>query len=650
MPIRIGDILNERYKIEEILGQGGFGRVYRVTDLRLERSVVIKESLTLTEQTAKQFDHEARLLAKLGHHPHLPAIHDYFSSVGQGHYLVMEYIEGPDLVDLLEQNNGPIPIAQALTWIDQVLDALEFLHNRQPPVIHRDIKPDNIKIHPERGAVLVDFGIAKVFDQTQGTLTALRAYSPGYAPWEQCVQGKTDVRTDIYSVGATLYAMLTGQRPVESIDRIEEEKLIPLHTLNPKISPVLESVVLRAMGSFARQRYQTAVEFRAALRGHPAISSDPTNPEQPSTAPSPINLSEATLARPAGTVVPGGTVVPVSLRTDTPIPALPLPAPTPRQAVITPQNAGKLKPIRELKLEELCHQIVWSPNGKLLAAAQGSGVHIYDPKTMQEVRFLEPRGQAYRLAFTHNGQTLASSMADSTIRLWDISDGAMLRVLKGHTDIINNIAFLLNGQVLASASRDNTIRMWRIADGKELRNLRPWGFFGGYDSDGRPYHLTCLAISHDGLWLASGSEDCIIRVWSAADGILWHKMKGHKAKVNCLAFSNDGLTLASGSEDKTIRLWRVKEGKPVSTLEVHTRMVNSLAFSPPTQANNEGLLLASGSSDSTIGLWRMSDGALQLTLKINNEVSCVSFSPDGTRLASLFDNSRNSTLQLWGLE
>ncbi len=271
MPLEIGQLIQERYQIEEILGQGGFGCVYRATDQRLERTVVLKESLVATELAARQFDNEAKMLARLGHHPHLTAIYDFFSLPvrlvsGPGYYLVMEYIAGQNLADLLEQNNGPFPIAQALDWIDQVLEALVFLHSRTPPVIHRDIKPDNIKIHPERGAVLVDFGIAKVYDPGQGTLTALRAYTPGYAPYEQCVQGRTDQRTDIYSVGATLYALLTGAKPEDSTERVEEDKLKTPRTLNPAVDPALDAMVMKATALFARQRYQTVAELRVDLQ------------------------------------------------------------------------------------------------------------------------------------------------------------------------------------------------------------------------------------------------------------------------------------------------------------------------------------------------------------------------------------------------
>jgi len=164
MPLSAGHVLNKHYRIVTLLGQGGFGAVYKAWDLNLSTHCAVKENLDTSPEAQRQFEREARMLYNL-RHPNLTKVSDYFVVQGQGQYLVMDFIEGQDLQEMLDRNDA-LPQDQVFTWIDQVCDALVYLHSRQPPVIHRDIKPANIKITPQGEAVLVDFSIAKVMTQT----------------------------------------------------------------------------------------------------------------------------------------------------------------------------------------------------------------------------------------------------------------------------------------------------------------------------------------------------------------------------------------------------------------------------------------------------------------------------------------------------
>ncbi|MBN2550836.1 MAG: serine/threonine protein kinase, partial [Anaerolineales bacterium] len=203
MTLSPGQTLNNRYRIVTLLGQGGFGAVYRAWDLNLERPRALKENLDTSEAAQRQFKREAQLLSDLSH-PNLPKVIDHFVLPGQGQYLVMEYVEGEDLQQMLERQ-GPLTEAQALDWIGQVCEALIYLHSQTPPVIHRDIKPANIKITPQGKAMMVDFGIAKASAAGQKTTVGARAVTPGYSPPEQYGQGTTDAQSDVYALGATLY-------------------------------------------------------------------------------------------------------------------------------------------------------------------------------------------------------------------------------------------------------------------------------------------------------------------------------------------------------------------------------------------------------------------------------------------------------------
>lgn len=238
-----GYVLNNRYRIVKRIGGGGFGDIYRTWDLNLGRACAVKENLETSQAAQQQFEQEAMFLAQLSH-PNLPRVTDHFTIPGQGQYLVMDFIEGQDLQEQLDQI-GVLQVDQVLEWIDQVCSALEYLHSQSPPIIHRDIKPANIKITPQGKAMLVDFGIAKVYDASAKTTVGARAVTPGYSPPEQYGQGRTDVRTDIYALGATLYTLLTGQEPPESVMiSAGQVPLTPVRTLNPSVTPVVETAIL----------------------------------------------------------------------------------------------------------------------------------------------------------------------------------------------------------------------------------------------------------------------------------------------------------------------------------------------------------------------------------------------------------------------
>jgi serine/threonine-protein kinase len=312
MPLTQGQHFNERYWIAGLIERGGFGAVYKAWDITLNRPVAIKESYEDAPEGQRQFLREAQLLANLAH-PNLPRVIDFFAIPDQGQYLVMEFVDGQTLEELRVLAGGQLPEGRTLIWIAQVLDALSYIHTQNPPVIHRDIKPANLKItpagkaYPLGRAMLVDFGVAKVYDPHKRTTMGARAVTPGFSPHEQYGQASlnTDARTDIYSLGATLYMLLTGQEPPESISRLLRDPLIPPRKVNPALSAQIETVMLTAMHNDPDQRFQSAEEFRAAISGlipaappPPAAVPTPappayTAPPQPATPPPPVFVIEA---------------------------------------------------------------------------------------------------------------------------------------------------------------------------------------------------------------------------------------------------------------------------------------------------------------------------------------------------------------------
>ncbi len=263
MPLMVDSLLRNRYRIQKIIAQGGMGAIYRALDETLGVEVAVKENLITSQESSRQFHREATILAGV-RHPNLPRVTDHFVIPDQGQYLVMDYVPGEDLRQRIDRK-GVLSESEAVLIISAACDALAYLHTSQPPIVHRDIKPGNLKITPDGQVFLVDFGLAKISQAGKATTLGAQALTPGYAPPEQYGRG-TDARSDLYSLGATLYAALTGRTPEDSLARATGSlRLTPLREVNPNLSISLAAVIEKAMSIDPNQRYQTAEAFKAAL-------------------------------------------------------------------------------------------------------------------------------------------------------------------------------------------------------------------------------------------------------------------------------------------------------------------------------------------------------------------------------------------------
>jgi Tol biopolymer transport system component len=269
MPLQPGSLLADRYRIEDKLGRGGMGAVYLAYDQTLNLRVAVKENLNPNPEAGRQFKKEAELLAKL-RHPHLPRVTDYFI-LGDQQYLVMDYIEGIDLHARAAQ--APPTVEEVVAWANDLAGALGYLHRQPQPIIHRDIKPSNVKVQPDGTLFLVDFGIAKVFEGDQAaTTTGARGLTPGFSPPEQYGGARTDARSDQFALAATLYALMTGHSPPDSIERmLNKEHLRPASSLNPKVPPHIDAALERAMSIDMEDRFPDLATFQAALNGRLAL-------------------------------------------------------------------------------------------------------------------------------------------------------------------------------------------------------------------------------------------------------------------------------------------------------------------------------------------------------------------------------------------
>jgi eukaryotic-like serine/threonine-protein kinase len=297
VPLKAGEVLRGRYKINRIIGQGGMGSIYLADDLRLEgRTCALKEvehdrSLTpdLLREAREQFLREATVLARLDH-PNLPKVSDFFS-IDSRDYLVMDFVPGKDLRTLmLEARHSGQYLAEAdvLNWAVQLADAIIYLHKQDPPILHRDIQPSNMKLTPSGVLKLVDFGLVKVLAPGEMTITILQGHGTAlYTPLEQYGgdSGHTDVRSDIFAFGSTLYHLLTNEPPADARERfLNQEALTPLRQINPEVTPRTEQAVLWAMELHPDDRPESVEELREALIGDRAI--------MPRTISQPVSLGD----------------------------------------------------------------------------------------------------------------------------------------------------------------------------------------------------------------------------------------------------------------------------------------------------------------------------------------------------------------------
>lgn len=277
-----GAILFGRYRIDEQLRQGGMGTIFKAKDLHLNQIVAVKEAKFTDKKLRKQFELEAQLLAFL-RHPSLPIVGDHFG-IDDELFLVMDYIDGYDLGEVLRAQGEPFPVDSVLQWADQLLDALIYIHGQNPPIIHRDIKPENLKLSSKGKIMLLDFGLAKGLPTAEIKVTtsgSIFGYTPMYAPLEQRQGTGTDARSDLYSLGATLYHLLLAKTPPDSFARAaavingDPDPLLAMHIENPQVPLAVSDLIHQAMSLKRELRPQSALEMRRLLDAATHAVNDP---------------------------------------------------------------------------------------------------------------------------------------------------------------------------------------------------------------------------------------------------------------------------------------------------------------------------------------------------------------------------------------
>ncbi|MEI8306366.1 MAG: serine/threonine-protein kinase [Chloroflexales bacterium] len=621
-----GTLLQERYRIAAQIGKGGMGAVYVARDMRLSHDVAIKETLFHDDAYRRAFEHEAKLLARLRHQA-LPKVSDHFIE-GNGQFLVMEFIHGEDLgsqlVRLGKRFASPQALPMVLKWGDQLLDVLNYLHTRPMPIIHRDMKPRNLKLTSTFDIILLDFGLARggvtLSVDSSGATTPesderkIYGFTPPYAPIEQMRDGEPDPRSDLYSLGATLYHMLTDSLPSDAMSRMARlingnpDPLRPLRDLAPHVPEPVANLIHRSLNVTMDGRPTSAREMREEFaRARSFASSTPLT-----ATPSVISL-----------------------------PSIAPRPPTTAPLNNTPSIVSPSVPLNEQ-----------APVGTLL-------------------RMLTTGSPIRSVAFSPGGDLLAAGYDDHTVGLWRLSDYSHVRTLKGHTSSVRSVFFAPTGGLMATGSDDETVRIWNASDGDMRRQLRIPGCpiesiafspdgkllaVGGWGSaimicsvEGDQVHvldsLPCpfvhsLSFSADGGLIAAGCYDGAVYLWNTVDHRPAGQLGGFASFIYSVAFSPNREYIAASSQ-MSVRVWRLDDQKLIETFQGHRGPVRSISFSPDSQ------VIASASEDRGVRLWRLSDGELIAPAFDHRAgVASLTYSPSGRLLAT---GTHDGRICLWQL-
>ncbi|MBD1888382.1 serine/threonine-protein kinase [Coleofasciculus sp. FACHB-SPT9] len=641
-------LVQGRYQVMRLLSDNsGFGNIYEAYEGATPKILkILKKDHNTNARVVELFQQEAIVLSQLNH-PGIPKVEPdgYFQFYPRNsrepvYGIIMEKIDGPNLKEWMQQQ-GDRPLDQrlALDWLKQLAEILHLVHQKN--YFHRDIKPANIMMRSTGHLVLIDFGTAREMTYTYlaevgGAGSVTRISSAGYTPPEQ-EKGHAVPQSDFYALGRTFVYLLTGKL---ATDRAIYEPLTDKFNWRnhaPGISPLLADFIDKLMAPTAGARHKNTQEILDELaKISQSLSRHKPSPNfsligigaivgilppwKPSLAPTIIvskkNKNKWLVGGAVACLVGlGGYGIWKLSYQDAP-------------KVIAYENLSGVKTLHGH--ESQVNSLAISPDGQILASSSADKtIRIWNKSTAKEIRLIKGHDSYVNsLAISPDGNTLISGSADKTIKVLNVSTGQEIRRLKGHSNPINSVAISFDWQTLASGSADKTIKIWDISTGKAIRTLQ-----------GHSQPVNSVAISPDGQTLASASADKTIKIWDISTGKAIRTLQGHSQPVNSVAISSDGQILASASADKTIKIWDLNTGKQIHTLTRHSNYVNSVVIS------SDGQTLVSGSADKTIKIWNLSTGEEIRTLTGHSSwVKCIVISPDGQTIAT---GSGDSTIKIW---
>ncbi|MBD2363286.1 serine/threonine protein kinase [Anabaena minutissima FACHB-250] len=587
-------LLRNRYRIVNLLSdEGGFGRTYLAEDVdKLNEQCVVKQLAPRVQGTwalkkaVELFKEEAIRLQQLGENSQIPQLFAYFEQ-DNNLYLVQEFIDGQNLSQELNQRLTYQENEIKELLLD-LLPVLKFIH--QQGVIHRDIKPQNIIRRKKDGRlVLIDFGASKQLSVTVQAQKGTTIGSQGYTPIEQMQGGEAYPTSDLYSLGATSFHLLSGISPSQlwiqnGYGWVASWREYVQHPVSKKFAQLLDHLL--------------AVDFHERYQSADAVIADLTPQRSPlsvSVPPTLISQTQSTILQLIDKQTKKHWLV--------------------ASVLLLAIGGGIASWQFRLGKNDLSTNPTINTNSR---------ADNYLTKTLKD-----HTEEVNTIAISADATTLASGSSDNTIKLWNLDRSEVIHTLKGHSDFVWSVVFSPDGAILASGGRDKTIRLWNIQQGKQIATLEEASL-----------PVTSLAISSDGKILASG-QGSTIKLWNLQTQKVIRTLEGHTNIVNSIAISPDSKTLVSGSWDKTIKVWNLSTGKVSKTLTGHTKEIVSVAISP------NGEIVASTGVDKTIRLWNLeTEKAIAILEGHTGAIVSLDFTPNGKTLAS---GSYDGTIKLWNL-
>lgn len=672
-------ILDGRYELLELLGEGGMGQVFKARHTRLGKIFAIKSLRHLSPDPVEQakfleaFESEARTLAELDH-PALAQVSDFFEAQGV-HYLVMEFVSGKTLSRVADLAPKLLSQRRILQWALELCDVLGYLHTQDPPVIVRDLKPDNVMIDEKRRLRLLDFGISKRLQAGVGTRDIIKGMGTAeYAPLEQYGSASTDQRADIYALGGTLYFMLTEVPPPPAWRRASEGVQMALpSTINETVTPDFESLVMRMMALKREDRPQSIAEIQRELQAiadrSPAANSGrlqavpppmaPAAPQVPAPPP-PITRAPEPFAAPrvpsppAQPGLPSTPVVPPpptyqdgarSEEASSSGQRYGLPGsslPHPRTDVNKPSsNTGRIPKIAVLAVRGLRRyatppQAVRFCPGQPLVAVAGRYLQVWNTQTGQIASKLWTGEQELTsLDFSHDGRFLTAAETEGEIHQYDLVHEKHTAQLGRRSswglfpDRVRDVCALYGLQKVAVASDTSNIRIFDTSTAEVVQVIE-WHQTGLFSKLSKK--TLSLASSRHGL-LAAGGADGSISLFGVGNFDLKKRVTVGPGEIAALEFSPDGNFLAAAGNRKVVLL-QVPELKVVHEL-AHPANPLSVSFSHDLR------VIATGASDCHIRLFHLNTGK-ELTRLTHHSgaVLDLDFSDLGPSLASASNDRR----------
>ncbi len=645
-----------RFRVERELGRGGLGVVYLATDPELARQVALKvprADVLANGEIARRFVHEAEAAARLSH-PHLVGLHEV------GHedalcYIVSEYCPGPTLAEWLRRQAGPVPVRQGAALVLRVAEGVQHAHSRG--VLHRDIKPSNVLMaRAAEGAdgilsregldvspKLTDFGMAKLLEQEHGETRAgailgtLAYMSPEQAEGHI---DRLDARTDIYSLGALLYELLTGTPPYTG--KTDADTLRQLVTNEPRaprqvrrdVPRDLEAIALRCLSRRPADRYATAHELAVDLQRF--LAGEPTNARPLGAGERAWKWARRRPAVAALIAVSCAALVGLLVVTTAYNARLQSALGESRQLLYVADMQTGFDAFEHgnlATLQEGLNRFVPASGDEDLRTIPWRLLHQWSTAGQREL--YRHADKVLAVAYSADGKLLASAAMDGTIRVWDVAAARPVCDLRGHTNDVNELAFSPDGRLLASAADDSSVRLWTLDGSAEPRVLANFSNLAAYG----------VAFSPDGSLLAVACEDSKVRLWNTHDWTLSQTWSAHTKRVNQVAFSADGSRLVSCSSDGTVCIFSVERGEVLVTFEgkkTEDASFSRVAFSP------DGRSVATASwTERVCRIIDAEDGTLIRKLSTNDgAVHTLAFSPDSRMLAT---GQRNGIVRLWSM-